>query len=129
MNEQLKTEFASLENEAINSEAEEAANLSAEQMPGQTSDGPQTKEMLLPVLSLACDVLAPNWKIQDAEKQALSESYAEVLDKYFPDIGNSFGVELNALLITAAIFAPRITTPRTIETAPEPEPEQKQEAA
>lgn len=81
------------------------------------AEAPQipTEELIYPVLSFACDLGAPNWGIGDAEKKALAESYAAVLDKYLPNVSGHFGVELNALLITAAIFAPRLGKPPRIE--------------
>ena len=72
-------------------------------------------EVIAPIVSLACGLLAPNWNIGTEEQQALSESYGALVDKYFPEGASAFGVELNALLITAAIITPRLGTPRKSE--------------
>ena len=81
-------------------------------------------ELILPVVSLACGVLAPNWDIQPEEQAALAESYGALIDKYFPDVSSSGGVELSALLITAAIITPRLSTPRKLEPK-EPKEQEK----
>lgn len=72
-------------------------------------------EILAPVVGLACNILAPSWDIQPEEQQALAESYGALVDKYFPEGAGAFGVELNALIITGAIFGPRIGKPRKPE--------------
>ncbi|NKF52785.1 hypothetical protein G3R49_19700 [Shewanella sp. WXL01] len=72
-------------------------------------------EIIAPVVQLGCALLAPNWDIQPEEQQALADSYGALIDKYFPDGAGSFGVELNALLITGAIVTPRLGKPRRIE--------------
>lgn len=87
-------------------EAEQAEELAGELM--EERQGPETAEMLYPLVSFACDLGCPNYQIQKAEKQALSESYGELIDKYFPEGIGAWGVELNALLVTAAIFGPRV---------------------
>lgn len=73
-------------------------------------------EILAPVVGLACDLLAPSWNIGPEEKQALAESYGALVDKYFPEGIGAVGVELNAFIITGAILAPRLGTPRKPET-------------
>ncbi|MGI2072630.1 hypothetical protein [Shewanella baltica] len=83
-------------------------------------------EIILPVVSLACGVLAPNWDIKPEEQAALADCYGALMDKYFPDIAESGGVELSALLVTAAILTPRLSTPRKLE--PE-KPKEIKEAA
>lgn len=99
---------------AQDAEAEEQPAEELEDLPS----APPTSEMIYPIVSLVTAIAAPNWQIQDAENKALSEAYGDLLDKYFPDVGNSFGVELNALLLTAAIVAPRLGQPRKIEEKP-----------
>lgn len=84
-------------------------------------EGPPTAEIIFPVVSMAFDLVAPNWAVGEGEKKALSEAYGALLDKYFPDAINSFGVELQALLITAAIVAPRLRVPRRVEDHPREE--------
>ncbi|MCW3173755.1 hypothetical protein [Shewanella subflava] len=83
-------------------------------------------EIILPVVSLACGVLAPNWDIKPEEQAALADCYGALMDKYFPDMAESGGVELSALLVTAAILTPRLSTPRKLE--PE-KPKDTKEAA
>jgi hypothetical protein len=72
-------------------------------------------ELIFPVVGLACAVLAPSWNITTDEQQALADNYGAVIDKYFPEGAGSFGVELSALLVTGAILAPRLGTPRKPE--------------
>lgn len=100
----LAAEAAALEGETI-------VNGAAAPEPKQA--GPSTAELLLPVVGLMCGLFCPAWNIQQVEQQALAEAYGAVVDKYFPD-GINFGVELNALLITAAIIGPRLKMPRTV---------------
>ncbi|MCS6128887.1 hypothetical protein G3485_17355 [Shewanella baltica] len=72
-------------------------------------------ELIAPIIGLACMAFAPNWNIAPEEQQALAESYGALIDKYFPEGAGAFGVELNALIITGAILAPRFKTPRHAE--------------
>ena len=67
-----------------------------------------TAELISPIINLTVKTVCPAWNLQKEEIEALSESYADLLNKYFPDAVNSFSAEFNALLITAAIFTPRI---------------------
>lgn len=98
----------SAELDAIASEAEasEAPDSAAELV--EEREGPTTAEVIHPLISFGCDLACPNYQIQKAEKQALAESYGDLLDKYFPEGIGAWGVELNALLMTAAIFGPRV---------------------
>lgn len=75
--------------------------------------GPRTADALQMVIGPLFQILAPNWKVQPGEVAALSEAWAPVMDKYFP--GSSLPVELNAAIVTLAVIAPRMKTPRTIE--------------
>lgn len=84
-----------------------------------------TSEILYPVISLASGLLAPNWGITEEENKALSESYGVLVDKYVPNIGGSFGVELNAIIITGAILMPRLGKPAKIEAEESKAPEEK----
>lgn len=61
------------------------------------------------VLGPACAILMPNWKISGEEVALLSEAYAAVLDKYFPD-GIPMGAEMGAVVVTLAVFAPRVAS-------------------
>ncbi|MFK5947696.1 MAG: hypothetical protein QM500_02860 [Methylococcales bacterium] len=83
-----------------------------------------TSELIEPIVQMCAGVLVPNWKLQKAEIKVLAEAYGSLLDKYFPDTGKLMGVELNALLITAAVIVPRIGTPIK-EPPPKPETEKQ----
>lgn len=85
------------------------------------------KEVLQPVLFLGFGVLAPNWGVSAEEIDALTEAYAPVLNKYFPDSTNQFGPEIVALMTTSAIILPRLRTPRKLEPVKEPEPVEAEE--
>lgn len=85
-------------------------------------------ELIAPVVSLALGVLAPNWNVGPEEQAALSDSYGALIDKYFPEGAGAFGVELSALMITAAILTPRLGTPRKVEEKQE-KPAEIKEAA
>lgn len=84
--------------------------------------GPPTSELIKPIVVMLFRIGAPAWEVADAEHAALAEAYAAVLDKWFP--GGVFGVELNALILTAAIVGPRLAMP-THPPEPEAEPEKK----
>ncbi|WP_430414448.1 hypothetical protein [Marinobacter adhaerens] len=93
-----------------------AAEAGAEEAPESAGDlmeqheGPTTAETIQPIIDLACGVVAPNWQIQKAERQALAGAYGDLIDKYFPEGIGAWGIELNAALITAAILGPRVTS-------------------
>lgn len=89
-----------------------------------------TQEMLYPAIRLVMDIIAPSWKITDTECTSLASAYAAVLDKYYPDGLGRFGVEINAIFITAIVFTPRMKTPRKpITVTAEPEPEESAKSA
>lgn len=79
-----------------------------------------TADILYPLCEFATAVLCPKWKIKPDENKMLAENYGALIDKYFPDSMGKFGVELNCLLTTAAVFAPHVLAG---EPAREPEPE------
>jgi hypothetical protein len=59
------------------------------------------------------DIVAPNWQISDDEINMLVEVYTPVMDKY--NMGRWLqSVELNAVLVTMAIFYSRKGKPRKI---------------
>jgi len=72
-----------------------------------------TSQLVLMAISPLFDVFAPNWGVEDSEKEALAGAYAEVIDEYFPDIEASPIV--GAVIVTGMVFAPRIGTPRVLE--------------
>ncbi|RUT74694.1 hypothetical protein EHM94_05735 [Marinobacter sp. NP-6] len=98
-------ELDAVEQEAGAEEQPEDAGSLMEQQ-----DGPTTAETIQPIIDLACGVAAPNWQIQKGEREALAGAYGDLIDKYLPDGLGAWGIELNALLMTAAIFGPRVTS-------------------
>lgn len=77
----------------------------------------KTSELVQLVLGPAFALLAPNWKVKEAEIEQLSMAYGALLDKYFPDMQTAFGVEITAVLLTATVVAPRMAAgvPRVLE--------------
>lgn len=88
-----------------------------------------TAEMLRPIIDLGCGVMVPAWNISEQERKALADAYAALVDKYMPDTGlGPYAVEINVLLLTAAIVGPRLGQPKHHEPAKEaPEAKPKQE--
>lgn len=80
---------------------------------------PEMEMLLTEGIHITSAILAPNWKITKDEAGALGGVYAKLINKYFPDAGANFGVELTALLTTGAIIGSRIGTPRKLEEKPE----------
>lgn len=76
------------------------------------------KALLAQLLGPSFALLAPNWNVQEQEVEALSESYAVVLYKYFPDSLGQMAPELGALLVSLAIFTPRMNMPRVVAVEP-----------
>lgn len=76
---------------------------------GQAPAGPTNAELLTALLRPTFDIMAPNWMVTDMECAMLGEAYGAVIDKYWPDF--AFGVELTALLVTVAVFGPRMRRP------------------
>ena len=72
------------------------------------------KQIITILLGTGFSVATPNWGIQKAEVEAMSDAYAPLLNKYFPDI-SALGPEIAAVLVTAAILGPRIGMDRKIE--------------
>ena len=89
-----------------------------------------TAELLEQITGPLFGVLAPGWGVKPEEVKTLSESWAAVLDKYFPDIGSEWGPELAAGLVTVAVIGPRLALPRKpaeIEQSPGPEQDREPE--
>lgn len=85
------------------------------------------EELLQPILGMSFAIIAPAWAINDTEVKQLSEAYAPLIHKYWPDGPQKFGPEIGAGLVTVAIFSSRIGRPRKVGAAandagPEPEP-------
>jgi len=78
-----------------------------------------TRDAVALFLGPLFQLLAPAWAIQPAEVDALADAYAPVIDKYFP---GGMGVEGGALLVTAAVLAPRLGTPRKLPEKSDPPP-------
>lgn len=95
----MQAELGMQDTAAATAEANDPAKLEALKL---------TKDMLLPAVMMIAHTAAPNWALTEMECDALAESYAAVIIKYFPDGPKSFGPELNALIITGAIVAPRL---------------------
>jgi hypothetical protein len=68
-----------------------------------------TKQAVAFFLSPLFAVVFPNWRIGADEVDALADVYAPVIDKYLP---GGMGVEGAALLVTVAVFGPRLAIPR-----------------
>jgi len=85
----------------------------------------ETKKILMGVIVPAFALLAPGWQVQNAECEMLADAYAQLIDKYFPDGIGKFGVEINATLVTLAIFAPRLAIPRKQQSETETEAKEK----
>lgn len=65
-----------------------------------------TADLLLPIITLCCDKIVPAWGVTQDEKKMLSDVYAAVIDKWFPD--GIMGVEMTAIVVTAMIVLPRM---------------------
>jgi len=99
-----RLEADSVEIESIEKTTEQNAQASEEQ-----------KELSLAIstiLGAGFDTICPAWKVQADEIEKLSECYACLVDKYFPDWATRFGLEINAILLTAIVVLPRLKTPR-----------------
>lgn len=122
-----ETTGAAIDTDELNSIAAELAGEEQQDAGGELAErqGPATAEVIYPLISFGCDLGCPNWMIQDAEKKAMADGYADMIDKYWPDGIGAFGVELNALLMTAAIFGPRVA--KGIPAREKPKAKQEQE--
>lgn len=80
----------------------------------------ETKGLVSMILSPTLAIMAPNWKVTKQEQEALSEAYAAVLLKYFPQGPEQMGPEVAALALTFGIFVPRAVAgiPRKLEEKP-----------
>lgn len=79
-----------------------------------------TADVLHLLLVPLAERVAPAWALTAAELRSLADAWGVVLDKYFPDL--NLGVELQAAIVTFAVFGPRWGTPRR-PPAPEPAPD------
>jgi hypothetical protein len=84
--------------------------------PGPTE--PPTSEIIEPILQMGFAILAPAWQVTDPECKELSKCYGALIDKYFPDGVGQYGVEVTAVMTTAAVILPRMKIPRKLEPQP-----------
>ena len=120
-------ELASLALEAEGMAEEAPRPVDAPGQQDEVQDIP-TEALLMGVMNPAFAILAPNWNIQPKEVELLAESYACVIDKYFPGGVGAIGPELAAATATFAIFLPRMHVPRKslpVQPTPPAEPEEK----
>lgn len=116
-------EHESLEDIAAAAEQAEQEYIPRDEPGAETKESPaeiSTAELLAAVLKPTFAIVCPAWKITDKETQSLADAYGKVLDKYFPDL--SFGVELEALMITVIVFGPRYGKPSKVEEKAEDAP-------
>ena len=127
MEEHITAESVSAEFEQLGAEVgPDPEVLAAEQVQqdvaaGQDQGVAEYKALLAQLLAPSFGILAPNWQVGEKEIDALSESYACVLYKYFPNSLETFGAELGACLVTAAVVLPRLSVPRVAEEKPQNE--------
>ena len=120
--------------------ASAGANLDAQAEPTQQQPGapggeqPKQPEMSSAELFLLVggpwfDILAPNWKVQQSEKKQLADMYGALLDKYFPDWSTRFGPEIGCIVVSAAVFGPRIAMKVPARIEEQKKEEKKPDAA
>lgn len=80
-------------------------------------------QLLMPTFGLIALKAGAHWNLTPEEAQIAGNAYGEVVDKYFPDAGQSMGVEVTALIVTAGLVAPRLVMRET----PPPPPQHAQE--
>ena len=87
---------------------------------------PSAAEMLRPLVDFGVDVFCPGWEVQDQEREHLANAYGALVEKYAPGGITAFSVEMQAALVTAAIFGPRVAAGMPRRTNHEDE-QQKEE--
>jgi hypothetical protein len=111
--ENLDDKAAALEGELLG----QGEGAGAGAAPGDDADhgpaGPTTGELITALLRPTFDIAAPNWQVTDMECAMLGEAYGAVIDKYFPDF--TLGAEVTAVLVTLAVFGPRMRRPAKAE--------------
>lgn len=67
-------------------------------------------EILQPAIQTSFDIFKPHWAIKEHESTALADSYAAVIEVFFPDtqIDPRLAVAGMALMTTFAVIQPRI---------------------
>lgn len=81
--------------------------------PGQDSEPePEMRlaDVMQPAIQTSFDIFKPHWNIKEHESTALAESYAAVIEVFFPDtqIDPRLAVAGMALMTTFAVIQPRI---------------------
>lgn len=107
-NADLKAEAAALDGEFI--KAGEGISGGGDSAASTPPAGPSTGDILTALLIPTFAIMAPAWNVSEHECSLVGHTYGDVIDKYFPDI--DFGVEFAAAIATAAVFGPRMRTPR-----------------
>ena len=115
----LENEIASLERE-IGSDPE-IVELNDQVEHQAETNSAEWKTIFTQLLGPGFAILAPAWNVQKSEIEALSEAYAPVMAKYFPDV-SQVGPEISAALVTAAVIVPRLSMPRKVENKNEASP-------
>jgi len=71
-----------------------------------------TGELVGQLLSVTFSMIAlkagKHWELTPEEAATAGEAYGDVLDKYFPDLGNNLGVESTAIMVTGMLVVPRL---------------------
>lgn len=112
-------ELKRLEREALGEiKSDSAAVGDVSEMENYNAPDEEMRGLVGGLLGMGFAVLAPNWQIRPEEVEQLTEAYSVLLCKYCPDGLGEYGVELSAVMITFAVFAPRIGTPRVKEEKP-----------
>jgi len=108
-----QSEFDAILSEAIDADGGKIGDTGlVETEKDDDSDGIQTSELLFPIIDMAFEIMTPDWNVKVKEKKALAEAYGALLDKYFPDAGEYFGVEITALMTTGMVCMPRVVKKR-----------------
>lgn len=96
--------------QAANDEATAADFPNPDNLPAPVDEAAQAqlKAMVQMLLDTSASLIAPNWDIESAETEALTEALIPVLDKYFPNLGGKIGIEFVLLSTVAMVAAPRI---------------------
>jgi hypothetical protein len=81
-----------------------------EQAGRQSAPGPKTADVIAPLLLISFGLIAArkgaHWALSEPEATEAAAAYAEVLDKYAPDV--AIGPEFTAIMVTAMLVAPRL---------------------
>lgn len=134
------SEFEPIEHDAINEQAGDVENSrEAEQNDWNMADAlavqadtsaanmaltgqpeaPPLGVVLTPMIFAGFTLLAPNWKVSEGECSALSQSWADVIEHYFPNTSLSPGmaVVVTAIGTTGAVVGSRVMEgiPRKVE--------------